>query len=236
MPPRVRRICACLGRLSKASLTTLRTPALFAQPGAGDLEFEGSILQDVRAGQAGFATRLKVEQGGSSAGGTASELGAAEGDVVTLSYDTVVDGADGGPTTALAPPDEPLTFEVGASGVMGNPLFQAFDRAVRGLRVGDSAVVKALGGEYDKELLFAVPRDHEEVVRLEAEAAASGGLKEGAVVQLANGQAAVIRRVADDGVLIDCNHPLAGAPLSFTLRVLALERGAGRSGLAAAVE
>jgi FKBP-type peptidyl-prolyl cis-trans isomerase 2 len=42
--------------------------------------------------------------------------------------------------------------------------------------------------------------------------------------------------VADDGVLIDCNHPLAGAPLSFTLRVLALERGAGRSGLAAAVE
>ena len=217
----------------------MRPLLCFAQPGAGDLEFEGSILQDVRAGQAGFATRLKVEQGGAGAGGTASdEPGAAEGDVVTLSYDTVVDGADGGPTTALAPPDEPLTFEVGASGVMGNPLFQAFDRAVRGLRVGDSAVVKALGGEYDKELLFAVPRDHEEVLRLEAEAAASGGLKEGAVVQLANGQAAVLRRVADDGVLIDCNHPLAGAPLSFTLRVLALERGAGRGsgGLAAAVE
>ena len=204
------------------------------QAGDGELEFEGSILQDVRAGQAGFATRLKVEQGGASGGDSAP--GAAEGDVVTLSYDTVVDGADGGPTTALAPPDEPLTFEVGASGVMGNPLFQAFDRAVRGLRVGDTAVVKALGGEYDKELLFAVPRNHEEVLRLEAEAAASGGLKEGAVVQLANGQAAVIRRVADDGVLIDCNHPLAGAPLSFTLKVLALERGAGSGGLAAAVD
>ena len=193
-------------------------------------------MQDVRAGQSGFATRLKVEQGGSAAGGDA-EPGAAEGDVVTLTYDTVVDGADNGPATALAPPDEPLTFEVGASGVMGNPLFQAFDRAVRGLRVGDTAVVKAAGGEYDKELLFAVPRDHAEVLRLEAEAAATGGLKEGAVVQLANGQAAVLRRVADDGVLIDCNHPLAGAPLSFTLRLLALERGAGRgAGLKNAVE
>ena len=56
------------------------------------------------------------------------------------------------------------------------------------------------------------------------------------VVQLANGQAAVLRRVADDGVLIDCNHPLAGAPLTFTLRVLALERGAGGAGLASAIE
>ena len=27
-------------------------------------------------------------------------------------------------------------------------------------------------------------------------------------------------------VLLDCNHPLAGAPLTFRLTVLALERGA----------
>jgi hypothetical protein len=136
--------------------------------------------------------------------------------------------------TAPQAPDEPLTFEVGASGVMGNPLFQAFDRAVRGLRVGDTAVVKAMGGEYDKELLFAVPRGHEEVSRLEAEHAASGGLREGAqrvaavwrvvlrsaekggcarvcaglVVQLQNGQAAVLRKVADEAVR---GHAAAGA-------------------------
>ena len=70
---------------------------------------------------------------------------------------------------------------------MGNPLFQAFDRAVRGLRVGGSAVVKAAGGEYNKELLFAVPRSHEEMARLEAEAAASGGLREGAETRRAAG-------------------------------------------------
>jgi FKBP-type peptidyl-prolyl cis-trans isomerase 2 len=28
-------------------------------------------------------------------------------------------------------------------------------------------------------------------------------------------------------VLLDCNHPLAGAPLTFTLTLLELERGAG---------
>ena len=71
--------------------------------------------------------------------------------------------------------------------------------------IGDTAVVRAAGGEYDKELLFAVPREHPEVQRLEAEAAATGGLKEGAVVQLANGQAAVLRRVIEenDGPLSD---------------------------------
>ena len=56
-------------------------------------------------------------------------------------------------------------------------------------------------------------------------------------MQLANGQSAVVRRVAEDGVLIDCNHPLAGAPLSFTLLLLALEKGTGEgAGLASAVE
>jgi hypothetical protein len=63
------------------------------------MEFEGSILQDVRAGQAGFSTRLTVEQGGSDA--ASSDAGAAEGDTVTVTYTTVVDGADDGPATAL---------------------------------------------------------------------------------------------------------------------------------------
>ena len=109
-----------------------------------------------------------------------------------------------------------------------------------------------MAGEYDKSLLFPVPRGHEEVVRLEGEHAQGGGLREGLVVQLANGQAAVVRRVDDatvragsvsmgpagqwgdshsavasaQQVLLDCNHPLAGAPLTFRLTVLALERGA----------
>ena len=46
-----------------------------------------------------------------------------------------------------------------------------------------------LSGEYDKGLLFAVPRGHEEVARLEDVHSATGGLREGMMVNLANGQA-----------------------------------------------
>jgi FKBP-type peptidyl-prolyl cis-trans isomerase 2 len=35
-------------------------------------------------------------------------------------------------------------------------------------------------------------------------------------------------------VLIDCNHPLAGAPLVFTLRLLAIDAGAGEEAAEAA--
>lgn len=94
-----------------------------------------------------------------------------------------------------------------------------------------------------------MPRSHQEIQRLEAEAAPSGGLAEGQLVQLANGDAAVVRQVTDDTararkyrmgpcsgadeshslycfqVVLDCNHPLAGAPLVFTLQLTALERG-----------
>ena len=57
--------------------------------------------------------------------------------------------------------------------------------------------IACVPGEYDKALLFPVPRSHEEVVRLEGEHAQGGGLREGLVVQLANGEAAVVRRVDD---------------------------------------
>jgi hypothetical protein len=59
-----------------------------------------------------------------------------------------------------------------------------------------------MAGEYDKSLLFAVPRDHQEVARLQAELASAGGLREGMVVQLVNGQAAVVRRIDDTAVRV----------------------------------
>ena len=52
--------------------------------------------------------------------------------------------------------EEPLTFEVGTQQFMGNPLFQGIDEAVRGLAVGQSALVQASGGEYNPDLLFQV--------------------------------------------------------------------------------
>ena len=186
---------------------------------SGGVEFEGQLLQNVREGQEGFATRLKV---GQSAGG--GEGGARVGDTVTLAYSAVLEEGGGGGAVALESGGEELTFQVGAGDVVGNPLFTSFDLAVRGLREGDKAEVQAEGGAYDKELLFAVPRGHSEVARLEAEAAAAGGLREGSLVVLSNGKAAVVRRVDDEAVVLDCNHPLAGAPLRFTLLLTKLER------------
>lgn len=50
------------------------------------------------------------------------------------------------PAQADDDPNEPISFEVGAGDIMGNALFQAFDEAVRGMCVGDTAVVKAKAG------------------------------------------------------------------------------------------
>ncbi len=49
------------------------------------------------------------------------------------------------------------------------PLFtttQAFDDVVRGRAIGEVAVMTAGGGEWDKDLLFEVPVEHEEIQRL----------------------------------------------------------------------
>lgn len=62
---------------------------------------------------------------------------------------------------------EPLTFEVGAGDTQANPIFEAFDDAVRGLAVGERAEIEAEGGAWDPARLFTVPREHEEVQRLE---------------------------------------------------------------------
>ena len=38
----------------------------------------------------------------------------------------------------------------------GNPLFQAFDEAIRGRALGETAVLEAKGGEWRQELFFKV--------------------------------------------------------------------------------
>ena len=123
--------------------------------------------------------------------------------------------------------EEPITFEVGGSDVMGNPLFLAFDKAVQGMIVGEEALVNASGGDYDPNLLFKVPMNHPEVMRLQEELdqPGKGGLHPGATVALSNGNAAVIRDVDEDvgTVIIDANHPFAGSDLQFAVKLTAIE-------------
>ena len=54
------------------------------------------------------------------------------------------------------------------------------------------------------------------------------------LVQLANGEPAILRQLTEEGVVLDCNHPLAGAPLTITVSLKAIEPAEGAAGAAAA--
>ena len=179
-----------------------------------DVDFIGTILQDVRKGQKGFATRMSVHE---DARADAIEGFPVTGDIVKIQF-----GVETGEGEVLqdAAATEAVTFEVGASDVMGNPLFKAFDEAVRKLNVGNSAVVSASGGDYDPNLLFSVPANHEEIARLRAEWSDKGGLVEGLTVTLVNGQPAVVRAMDAEKVVLDANHPFAGADVFFKVTLL----------------
>ncbi|DBA84373.1 TPA: hypothetical protein ACH3X2_006223 [Trebouxia sp. C0005] len=89
---------------------------------------------------------------------------AVEGDTVTVHYKCM---NPKGEIVETSDSNEPLTFEIGAGEIFGNKMFQAFDAGVRGLRIGEKTYLEASGGEWNKDLLFNVPRQHEEVQRLE---------------------------------------------------------------------
>ncbi|EFN56844.1 hypothetical protein CHLNCDRAFT_144428 [Chlorella variabilis] len=149
-------------------------------------------------------------------------LVAVEGDIVTLSWKCYND--EGELLESSEQSEEPTTFEVGAGDIVGNRLFEAFDEAVRGLAVGGATRVKAEGGEWKDELMFKVPREHPEVERLEGRYKNQGGVKEGNLVQLSNNAMALIVKVDEEEVLLDCNNMLAGKSLWFELELVDLDR------------
>ena len=51
--------------------------------------------------------------------------------------------------------------------VVGNPLAQALEQAVRSVEEGTTVEVEIAGGPYKPELVFKVPTDHPEVQRLQ---------------------------------------------------------------------
>ena len=72
-----------------------------------------------------------------------------------------------------------------------------------------------------------MPTNHPEVERLreELDQPGKGGLHPGATVALSNGNAAVIREMDEEEgfVLIDANHPFAGADLQFAVKLTDIE-------------
>eukprot|EP00873_Tetraselmis_striata_P017814 jgi/Tetstr1/438078/TSEL_026703.t1 len=154
---------------------------------------------------------------------------AVEGDVVRVRYVCCDETGEVMERSEDAEP-EGISFEIGAGDIVGNPFYQGFDAAVRGLAVGQTVELEASGGEWSEDLVFKVPIDHEEMVRLAGRYKNQGGLKEGAILELSNGGKALILKVTEADVMLDANNMLAGKKLLFTIELLALDKFAGSSG------
>ena len=153
---------------------------------AGPDAFSGSILQDVRKGQEGFTTEMRINKGKKKTDDdSSSDAFPKLGDIVEITFSLRTSEGQ-----ILQDEDEadPVTFEVGAADVVGNPLFKAFDKAVRNMTVNETREIEASGGEYDPNLLFKAA-EHPEIERLREVWAEKGGLR-GGTVTLMNGNPA----------------------------------------------
>lgn len=125
---------------------------------------------------------------------------------VRLSDGTIADSNVGG---------EALTYEQGA-----NQILPALEEQLREMSVGESRKISLTAaegyGEHDPSLLHVVP----------ASAVPEGARAAGTplVVRSASGETrpARVYEVRGDEIVVDLNHPLAGQPLQFEVRILAI--------------
>ena len=137
----------------------------------------------------------------------------AKNTVVTLDYNvTDPDGAlvDAG--------EEPIVYLHGGY----DDIFPMIEEAVQDKKVGESVVVKMQPddafGEYDAELVQIEPRNafpDELQVGMQFEGLPEGGDDDDAIIYR-------VTDIADDKVVVDGNHPLAGMALVFTCTVTAI--------------
>jgi peptidylprolyl isomerase len=137
------------------------------------------------------------------------------GDIVSLHYKgtlndgTIFDSSEG---------REPLEFEVGSGMVI-----KGFDDGVMGMAVGEKKAihigVDEAYGPSNEQMIFkfdkaGIPGD----IPMEI----------GGTLNMHDGQQAipvVIKEIAEDYVLMDANHPLAGQELNFDLEIVAIKGG-----------
>ncbi len=133
--------------------------------------------------------------------------------VVTLDYN--VTDPDGELVDAGK---EPLVYLHGGY----DDIFPMIEEAVQGKKVGESVIVKMQPddafGEYDAELIQIEPRKSfpkELQVGMQFEGLPEGGDEDEVMIYR-------VTEVADDRVVLDGNHPLAGMALIFTCTVTAV--------------
>ncbi len=133
-------------------------------------------------------------------------------DVVTLEYTLTVDGQ----VVDSSEQHGPVSYIHGVG-----QMIPGLEKAIEGMAVGDSKEVvvppeEGYGPE-DPEAFISIPRN---------EFPPTIPLDVGTGVQLSDPQGrvfnAVIHEVADDHVVLNFNHPLAGKTLYFTVKVVGL--------------
>ena len=133
-----------------------------------------------------------------------------DGDLVEVHYSGTLD--DGSTFDSSRERGAPRSFTVGTGEVI-----PGFDKAVRGLVVGESITARMLPadayGEWTEDRVVEVPYGPSQ-----------GDVAVGDEVYLNTGQAAVVLEVKEGTVVLDTNHALAGKALTFEIEVVAITR------------
>ncbi|MDR3136481.1 MAG: peptidylprolyl isomerase [Coriobacteriales bacterium] len=116
--------------------------------------------------------------------------------------------------------DQPLEFILGAQ-----MMIPGFDRAVQGMKVGDSVEVRLepedAYGIYRKDLIRVVPLSH---------IPHANDLPIGHYIVLGEAQNAcqvLVEKIEGDRVTFNLNHPLAGKCLNFTIELISEQTVSG---------
>ena len=113
---------------------------------------------------------------------------------------------------------EPLSFELGSGMVI-----KGFDDGVTGMEVGDKKTVHIPNmeayGPVNEEMIIEFPRNQipAEIPLVVGETLNMHQEGNGQVMQV------VIKEVADEYIILDGNHPLAGQDLIFELELVGIE-------------
>jgi len=135
-----------------------------------------------------------------------------DGLVVSMEYSLSVDGE----MLDSSKDEGPLQFLAGYDNIV-----PGLEREMKGMKIGESkdvVVSPADGyGEFDDEAFMEVPRsEFPDDMEIEM------GMELGVSDDDGNHQMAIIESFTDETVRLDFNHPLAGAELHFTVKVVGL--------------
>lgn len=150
---------------------------------------------------------------------THNSLPIAEGTRVTLHFAVLLESGEEIDTTRRG---RPATFDMG-----DGSLLPGFEASLVGMRAGDDAQIELRPeqafGEHRKENVQLLPRERFRDVELEPGVVVSFAAPDGELP-------GVVRRVFEETVEVDFNHPLAGRAIVFDVSILKVEEAGPSSG------